>query len=262
NWDYRFCWLRDATLTLLAFDNFGLLEEAKAWRRWLLRAVAGDPADAQIMYGIDGTRHLHEWHLDRLPGYHGATPVRVGNAAYRQLQLDVYGEVMDALHLARERGVPENQHSWSLQRGMVRHVEKIWQQPDNGLWEVRGEPQYFTYSRLMLWVTFDRAVRAVEEDGLDGPVERWREFRDALRDEVLDKGYNSDLGAFTQYYGGTELDAATLRIPGVGLLAGDDERMLGTIDAIGEQLKHGDLVDRYTTSAADTNADGLSGEEG
>lgn len=262
NWDYRYCWLRDATLTLLAFDNFGCLGEARAWRRWLLRAVAGDPADAQIMYGIDGARHLHEWQVDRLPGYHGASPVRVGNAAYKQLQLDVFGEVMDALHLARERGVAENKHSWSLQRGMVRHVENIWQQPDNGLWEVRGEPRYFTYSRLMLWVTFDRAVRAVEEDGLDGPVERWREFRDTLRDEILEKGWNDDVGAFTQYYGGTELDAATLRIPSVGFLPGDDERMLSTIEAIGRELKHGDLVERYNTGDDTTQVDGLTGKEG
>ncbi|MGH3439982.1 MAG: glycoside hydrolase family 15 protein, partial [Sciscionella sp.] len=262
NWDYRFCWLRDATLTLLAFDNYGCLAEAKAWRRWLLRAVAGDPADVQIMYGIDGTRHLNEWELDCLPGYQGASPVRVGNAAYKQLQLDVYGEVMDALHLARERGLPETKDSWSLQRGMMHHLETIWQQPDNGLWEVRGEPRYFTYSRVMLWVAFDRAVRAAEEDGLPGPVGKWRKLRDALRDEVLEKGWNAEVGAFTQYYGGTELDASTLRIPTVGLLPGDDERMLATIEAIGRELKHGDLVDRYSTGADTSEVDGLSGHEG
>lgn len=262
NWDYRYCWLRDATLTLLAFDNFGALQEAKDWRRWLLRAVAGDPADVQIMYGVDGARHLLEWEADWLPGYHGARPVRVGNAAYRQLQLDVYGELMDALHLARERGLRESDDSWSLQRSLIRHLERIRNKPDNGLWEVRGQPRYFTYSRLMVWVAFDRAVRAVEQDGLPGDVEQWRTLRDELRDEILQQGYSSELGSFTQYYGGTELDASTLRISAVGLLPGDDPRMLGTIEAIGRGLKHGDLVDRYTTGHDETNVDGLTGQEG
>ncbi|MGH3624762.1 MAG: glycoside hydrolase family 15 protein [Sciscionella sp.] len=262
NWDYRYCWLRDATLTLLAFNNYGCIGEARAWRDWLLRAITGNPAELQIMYGIDGARHLQEWEADWLPGYQGARPVRVGNAAYRQLQLDVYGEVMDALHLARERGLPETADSWSMQCGMMRHLEKIWQQPDNGLWEVRGKPRHFTYSRVMLWVAFDRAVRAVEEDGLSGPVERWRELRDTLREEVLEKGWNDSVGAFTQYYGGTELDAATLRIPTVGMLAGDDKRMLATIEAIGRELKHGDLIDRYSTGEKQSHVDGLSGREG
>jgi GH15 family glucan-1,4-alpha-glucosidase len=262
NWDYRYCWLRDATLTLLAFDNFGCSREAEAWRKWLVRAVAGDPADIQIMYGIDGERHLVEWELDWLPGYQGARPVRVGNAAYRQLQLDVYGEVMDALHLARERGLAETSDSWAMQRGLMTHLEKIWQQPDNGLWEVRGDGRHFTHSRVMLWVAFDRAVRAVEEDDLPGPVERWRELRARLHEEVLTNGFNAERGAFTQYYGGTELDAATLLIPAVGFLPGRDERVCATVDAIGRELKHGDLVDRYGTDATKSDVDGLSGREG
>ncbi|MFC0439755.1 glycoside hydrolase family 15 protein [Kutzneria buriramensis] len=262
NWDYRYCWLRDATLTLLAFDSFGCTQEALAWRSWLLRAVAGDPADLQIMYAIDGERHLLEWEVGWLPGYHGAKPVRVGNAAFDQLQLDVYGEVMDALHLARERGVTESAESWALQRGLLRHLELIWEQPDRGLWEVRGPDRHFTHSRVMIWVAFDRAVRAVEEDGLPGPVDRWRELRDAVHAEVLAKGWNDEVGAFTQYYGGTDLDAATLLIPAVGFLPGNDPRVQATVTAIERQLKHGDLVDRYTTTAGESSVDGLSGHEG
>ncbi|HWO66550.1 MAG TPA: glycoside hydrolase family 15 protein [Umezawaea sp.] len=262
NWDYRYCWLRDATLTLLALDNFGRSGEAEAWRHWLLRAVAGDPADLQIMYGLSGERHLVEWEADWLPGYRGAKPVRIGNAAYRQLQLDVYGEVMDALHLARERGIAESAESWAMQRGMIGHLRKIWDQPDKGLWEVRGPDRYFTHSRVMVWVAFDRAVRAVEQYDLPGPVQEWRELRDAVHAEVLAKGWNADLGAFTQFYGGTELDAATLLIPAVGFLPGDDPRVLGTIEAIRKGLKHGDLVDRYDTDPGESEVDGLSGEEG
>ncbi|MEV6717973.1 glycoside hydrolase family 15 protein [Lentzea sp. NPDC051208] len=262
NWDYRYCWLRDAALTLLALDDFGCYDEARAWREWLVRAVAGDPANLQIMYGISGERHLVEWEVDWLPGYHGARPVRVGNAAHRQLQLDVYGEVMDALHLARERGHRETMDSWAVQRGMMRHLEQIWTKPDKGLWEVRGPDRHFTHSRIMVWVAFDRAVRAVEDHGLPGPVTRWRELRDAVHDEVLDRGWNADLNSFTQYYGGTELDAATLLIPAVGFLPGDDPRMLGTLEAIGSTLKHGDLVDRYETGEGRCDVDGLTGAEG
>ncbi|KAA2260172.1 glycoside hydrolase family 15 protein [Solihabitans fulvus] len=262
NWDYRYCWLRDATLTLLAFDNFGCSSEAESWRKWLRRAVAGDPGDVQIMYGLSGERHLVEWEVDWLPGYQGAKPVRIGNAAYRQLQLDVYGEVMDALHLARERGLGETADSWAMQRGLLRHLEEIWQQPDKGLWEVRGPDRYFTHSRVMVWVAFDRAVRAVEEDGLPGPVDRWRELRDEVHAEVLAKGWNDEVGAFTQYYGGTDLDAATLLIPAVGFLPGRDERVLATIEAVSAQLRHGDLVDRYTTVPGESTVDGLVGTEG
>jgi glucoamylase len=262
NWDYRYCWLRDATLTLLAFENFGCSSEAEAWRTWLVRAVAGDPADVQIMYGIDGERHLVEWEADWLAGYQGAKPVRIGNAAYRQLQLDVYGEVMDALHLARERGIPETPDSWAMQRGLMTHLEKIWQEPDNGLWEVRGPGRHFTHSRVMLWVAFDRAIRAVEEDGLPGPVERWRELRAKIHEEVLTHGFSERRGAFTQYYGGDELDAATLLIPAVGFLPGTDERVVATVEAVGRELKHGDLVDRYSTGPGESDVDGLAGREG
>ncbi|MBK0866077.1 glycoside hydrolase family 15 protein [Saccharopolyspora sp. HNM0986] len=262
NWDYRYCWLRDATLVLLALDNFGCSDEAAAWRRWLVRAVAGDPADAQIMYGVDGQRHLLEWEVDWLSGYHGAQPVRVGNGAYRQLQLDVYGEVMDALHLARERGVRENADTWALQRGMIKHLEKIWQQPDKGLWEVRGPDRHFTHSRVMVWVAFDRAVRAAEEDGLPGQVQRWRELRDAVHAEVLEHGWNEELGAFTQYYGGTTLDAATLLMPSVGFLPGSDERVRSTIRAVERELRRGVLVDRYSTDEEASSVDGLAGREG
>ncbi|WP_233576605.1 glycoside hydrolase family 15 protein [Saccharopolyspora rhizosphaerae] len=262
NWDYRYCWLRDATLVLLALDDLGCTAEAQAWRRWLVRAVAGDPADVQIMYGIGGERHLIEWEVDWLAGYRGSKPVRVGNAAYRQTQLDVYGEVMDVLHLARERGLLESEESWAVQRGMLSHLEHIWQRPDRGLWEVRGPDRYFTHSQVMVWVAFDRAVRGAEEDGLPGPVDHWRELREQVRDEVLQWAWNPEIGAFTQYYGGTELDASVLLLPSVGFLPGSDERMRSTVDVIQRELQHGVLVDRYTTSDEPNEVDGLSGREG
>ncbi|MCI2419661.1 glycoside hydrolase family 15 protein [Saccharopolyspora sp. K220] len=263
NWDYRYCWLRDATLVLLALDDFGCLTEATAWREWLVRTVAGDPGDLQIMYGVNGERHLVEWEADWLPGYHGTAPVRIGNAAYRQTQLDVYGEVMDALHLARERGLPESEETWALQRGMLRHLEKIWQQPDRGLWEVRGPDRHFTHSRVMVWVAFDRAVRAAEEDGLPGPVKRWRAIRNTVHAEVLKRAWNPELGAFTQYYGGNTLDAGTLLMPSVGFLPGDDERVVRTVEAVQRELQHdGVLVDRYTTADQPHEVDGLVGREG
>ncbi|SFS87214.1 glycoside hydrolase family 15 protein [Saccharopolyspora flava] len=262
NWDYRYCWLRDATLVLLALDEFGCTSEAAAWRSWLVRAVAGDPADLQIMYGVGGERHLVEWELDWLAGYRGASPVRVGNAAYRQTQLDVYGEVMDALHLARERGLAESEQSWEVQRGMLTHLERIWREPDRGLWEVRGPDRHFTHSQVMVWVAFDRAVRAAEEDGLPGPVDRWRELRDQVREEVLREAWNPDLGAFTQFYGGTALDAAVLLLPSVGFLPGTDERMRSTVEVIQRELQHGVLVDRYTTTEQPNEVDGLTGQEG
>jgi glucoamylase len=262
NWDYRYCWLRDATLVLLALDDFGCSAEAAAWRDWLVRAVAGDPADLQIMYGVDGERHLMEWEVDWLPGYRANGPVRIGNAAYRQTQLDVYGEVMDVLHLARERGLAESEESWALQRGMLRHLEKIWRQPDRGLWEVRGPDRHFTHSRVMVWVAFDRAIRAAE-DGLPGPVKRWRAIRNTVRAEILEKAWNPELGTFTQYYGGSTLDAATLLMPSVGFLPGDDERMVRTVEAVRRELQHdGVLVDRYTTDDQRNEVDGLTGREG
>lgn len=262
NWDYRYCWLRDATLTLLAFDGFGLTDEAAAWQRWLRRAVAGDPSEVQIMYGIDGSRHLLEWEAEWLPGHHGARPVRIGNAAYRQLQLDVYGEVADVLQVARECGLPDTAESWALQRGLLRHLERIWERPDSGIWEVRGPARFFTYSRVMLWVAFDRAARAVRQFGLPGPLDRWEELAGALHAEVCKHGFNAEVGAFTQYYGGTELDAAALRIPSVGFLPGTDERVVSTLEVISSTLRKGDLVDRYSTSDAASEVDGLSGKEG
>ena len=262
NWDYRYCWLRDATLVLLALDNFGCSEEGQAWYAWLNRAVAGDPGDVQIMYGVNGERHLPEWEPEWLAGHQGAPPVRIGNAAFRQRQLDVYGEVMDVLHLARERGAPHNEQSWSMQRGILRHLEQVWQQPDRGLWEIRGPARYFTHSRVMVWVAFDRAIRAATEHELPGPVQRWRKIRDTVHAEVLDQGWNPDLGAFSQYYGGDTLDAATLLMPAVGFLPGDDHRVRSTVDAVRRELQHGVLVNRYTTDEDEHEIDGLVGREG
>jgi GH15 family glucan-1,4-alpha-glucosidase len=261
NWDYRYCWLRDATLTLTALAGDGYLEEAAAWRDWLLRAIAGSPTNLQILYGVMGERQHPEWEATWLPGYGASSPVRIGNAAAGQLQLDVYGEVMEALYLARVKGLADSELAWSLQRALLEHLAGIWQTEDQGIWEVRGPARHFTHSRVMVWVAFDRAVRSVEELGVEGPVDRWREIRDAVHAEVCDQGWNPEVGAFTQYYGGTELDAAVLLIPSVGFLPGDDERVVSTVDAIGRSLRHGDVVDRYTTTGTQ-GGDGLSGKEG
>ena len=261
NWDYRYCWLRDSTLTLAALVGDGYLDEAVAWRRWLLRAIAGAPENMQIMYAVMGERRLVEWEADWLAGYAGSTPVRIGNGAYDQLQLDVFGEVMDALYLARRAGMGASDLSWSLQKALMRFLTTIWRKPDRGVWEVRGPERYFTHSRVMVWVAFDRAVKMVEEFGLDGPVEHWRELRDAVHEEVCRRGFNDDVGAFTQYYDGTEMDAAVLLIPTVGFLPGDDERVRRTVAAVERTLLRGDVVDRYTTSD-DEGGDGLSGREG
>jgi len=261
NWDYRYCWLRDATLTLSALTGGGYVNSAKAWRRWLLRAIAGSPENLQILYGVLGERRIMEWEADWLPGYEGSTPVRIGNAAFGQLQLDVFGEVMDALYLARRRGVNSSDRAWALQSALMEHLATIWQQPDRGIWEVRGPERHFTHSRVMVWVAFDRAVRTAEEFGLDGPVQKWRDLRDEVHAEVCAEGWNAELGTFTQYYGGTELDAAVLLIPSVGFLPGDDHRVRSTVDAIGAKLRHGDVVDRYSTSET-AGGDGLSGKEG
>ncbi len=261
NWDYRYCWLRDATLTLSALTGGGYVNSAKAWRRWLLRAIAGSPENLQILYGVLGERRIMEWEADWLPGYEGSSPVRIGNAAFGQLQLDVFGEVMDALYLARRRGVNSSDRAWALQSALMEHLATIWQQPDRGIWEVRGPERHFTHSRVMVWVAFDRAVRTAEEFGLDGPVQKWRDLRDEVHAEVCAEGWNSELGTFTQYYGGTELDAAVLLIPSVGFLPGDDHRVRSTVDAIGAKLRHGDVVDRYSTSET-AGGDGLSGKEG
>jgi GH15 family glucan-1,4-alpha-glucosidase len=259
NWDYRYCWLRDATLTLLALMNGGYVEEAAAWREWLARAVAGSPRQMQIMYGIAGERRLDEWTLEWLPGYEDSAPVRVGNAASGQLQLDVYGEVMDVLHVARKAGLETHEPVWEVQRALLDHVEKVWTQPDSGLWEVRGPPRHFTYSKVMCWVAFDRAVKAVEQFGRDGPVERWREMRQKIHDDVCRNGWNEKRSTFVQFYGCDELDASLLLLPITGFLPCTDPRVRSTIDAIQRDLTHDGLVLRYRTNEA---IDGLPPGEG
>ncbi|WP_336322138.1 glycoside hydrolase family 15 protein [Streptomyces lavendofoliae] len=261
NWDYRFCWLRDATLTLGALLSAGYLEEAAAWRDWLLRAVAGDPADLQIMYGVAGERRLPETELPWLRGYAGSAPVRTGNAAVRQLQLDVYGEVIDSLYLAREAGLASKTHAWNLQLSLLGFLESTWRQPDEGLWEVRGPRRHFVHSKVMAWVAADRAVRTLERDpALSGDVARWRAMRDEVHRDVCEKGYDPERNTFTQSYGSRELDAATLLIPRVGFLPPDDPRVVGTVDAVYAELNHNGLIRRYTTEGVPV--DGLPGDEG
>jgi GH15 family glucan-1,4-alpha-glucosidase len=260
NWDYRYCWLRDATLTLLALIHAGHVEEAEHWRKWLLRAVAGDPADLQIMYGVGGERRLTEFEVPWLDGYEGSSPVRVGNAASDQLQLDVYGEVLDALYQARENDLPASREAWPLERTLLRSLETAWREPDEGIWEIRGPRRHFVHSKVMAWVAFDRAVRSVEEQGLDGPVDRWRELRDEIHAEVCERGFSAELGCFTQSYGSRELDASLLLIPLVGFLPADDPRVRGTVDAVERRLLRDGLVLRYETT--DAGVDGLPPGEG
>ncbi|GAB3473185.1 glycoside hydrolase family 15 protein [Nocardiopsis coralliicola] len=261
NWDYRYCWLRDATITLEALIRSGFTAEAQAWREWLVRAVAGEPQHMQIMYGVRGERRLSEWEADWLPGYEGSRPVRVGNAAVHQYQLDVYGEVMDVLDLARRCGLEGGDHVWGMQRSLVNFLEWCWDEPDEGLWEVRGPRQHFVHSKVMAWVAADRAVRGIEEFGEEGPIERWRNLRDTIHAEVCEYGFDARRNTFTQYYGGTELDAALLLIPEVGFLPYDDPRVVGTIEAIREDLMVDGFVLRYRTDRDDT-ADQLPGDEG
>ena len=259
NWDYRYCWLRDATLTLLALIDSGHLGEARAWRDWLLRAVAGAPADAQIMYGPAGERRLVEHELDWLPGYEGSRPVRVGNAASGQLQLDVYGEVMDALLQARRAGLEPDDRAWALQRALLAHLEGVWREPDEGIWEVRGPRRHFVHSKVMSWVAFDRGVRTVEEFGQPGPAEHWARVRDEIHADVCGRGFDDARGAFTQSYGSAALDAAALLIPAVGFLPPDDPRVVGTIEAVQRELVEDGLVLRYRP---EETGDGLPGREG
>ncbi len=259
NWDYRYCWLRDATLTLLALLNAGHAEEAAQWRRWLLRAVAGDPADLQIMYGVAGERRLSEFELPWLSGYEGSAPVRVGNAASEQLQIDVYGEVMDALYQSRIHGLPVEPPAWALQQTLLRYLEEAWRRPDQGIWEIRGERRHFVHSKVMAWVAFDRAVRTVETQGLDGPVDRWRAQRDEIHAQVCDQGFDAQLGSFTQSYGSPELDASLLVLPLVGFLPASDPRIGGTVEAVERELVQDGLVLRYITRAG---VDGLPPGEG
>ncbi|MEO6828097.1 MAG: glycoside hydrolase family 15 protein [Microbacteriaceae bacterium] len=258
NWDYRYVWLRDASLTLDVLLNHGFRTEVEKWRRWLLRAIAGDPADVQIMYGLAGERYLSERELSSLPGYRGSAPVRVGNAAALQFQADVIGEVMVALHSAREAGIAETRFSWSLQRSLMTYLEKNWQTPDQGIWEIRGEAHAFTHSRVMVWSAFDRAVKGATEFGLPGPVQRWSRLRDRIRDEIEEKGFDHKRGTYTQYFGSAEVDASLLQLPQVGYCAADDPRMLGTVAAIEHDLLRDGLVLRYRT---EKGVDGLSGSE-
>jgi len=261
NWDYRFCWLRDATFTLYSFMQSGYTQEAAEWSHWLLRAVAGDPAQLQIMYGAAGERRLTEVQLAHLSGYEKSLPIRIGNAASEQLQLDVYGEVMDAMHLAREMGIESDPASWPLQRHLVDFVEAAWKKPDEGIWEIRGPRRHFTHSKVMAWVAVDRAVRAVEEFGLEGPVDRWRALRDEIHAEVCAKGYDPEKKAFTQFYGSDKLDASLLMVPLVGFLPASDERVRTTVEAIEKELVVDGFVQRYHPEQS-ASVDGLPPGEG
>jgi GH15 family glucan-1,4-alpha-glucosidase len=261
NWDYRYCWLRDATFTLQALLGTGYVAEAKAWREWLLRATAGDPSDLQIMYALDGTRRLTESTVDWLPGYERSGPVRIGNAAAQQFQLDVWGEVLDGLHLARDSGIATTDSGWDLQRAMLDFLEGNWQQPDNSLWEVRGPRRHFVHSKVMAWAGLDRAVTATDKHGLDGPADRWRATRDQIHADVCRNGYDPDRNTFTQFYGSHGVDAALLLIPRVGFLPYTDPRITGTIAAVQNDLSHEGFLLRYRPQH-DDNVDGLPGGEG
>jgi GH15 family glucan-1,4-alpha-glucosidase len=260
NWDYRYCWLRDATLTLLALLHAEHVDEAADWRRWLLRAVAGSADDIQIMYGVAGERRLTEFEVPWLPGYEGSAPVRIGNAASEQLQLDVFGEVMDAFYQARKHGLAKEKPAWQLQKNLVRQLERIWQEPDDGLWEIRGERRHFVHSKVMAWVAFDRAVRTVEEQDLDGPADDWRALRDRIHAEVCERGFDEGLNSFVQSYGSKELDASLLLLPLVGFLPAFDPRVAGTIAAVERELLQDGLVLRYRTH--ESGVDGLPPGEG
>ena len=259
NWDYRYCWVRDATLTLLSLMNAGYFEEARAWRDWLLRALAGSPAQMQIMYGLGGERRLLEWTADWLPGYEGARPVRIGNAAYDQYQLDVYGELMDALHQARKGGLSGDEAGWAAQRALVAHVARVWDQPDEGIWEVRGGRKHFTYSKVMAWVAVDRAIQSTEAWGLDGEIDDWRALRERIHADVCARGLDPARGCFTQAYGEPALDASLLLMAEVGFIAADDPRYVATVEAIERELMRDGFLLRYHTGQAD---DGMPPGEG
>ncbi|TRO66295.1 glycoside hydrolase family 15 protein [Streptomyces sp. IB201691-2A2] len=263
NWDYRYTWLRDAAITLSSLLRTGYREEARAWREWLLRAVAGDPENLQIMYGIAGERELGEAELDWLPGYENSGPVRVGNGAAHQLQLDVYGEVTEALHLAHMTGLARNDYASLLQLKLIRYLEDHWDEPDEGIWEVRGPRRHFVHSKVMAWVAVDRTIKLIESGDADGPLEKWRELRDDIHRDVCEKGYDKERNTFTQSYGSKELDASLLLIPQMGFLPPDDKRVIGTIEAIQRELSTSDgFILRYPTSGEDAGVDGLAGDEG
>jgi GH15 family glucan-1,4-alpha-glucosidase len=259
NWDYRFCWLRDATFTLLSLMNGGYYLEAEAWRDWLLRTIAGSPSQLQPLYGLAGERRVTEWQVPWLPGYEGSRPVRIGNAADGQVQLDVIGEVMDALHQARSGKLAASDVGWDLQRALLAHLETIWEQPDRGIWEVRGEPQHFTHSKAMVWVAFDRCIKSAEQFGLPAPLERWRALRARVHDDVCQKGFNPEIGAFVQSYGSRQLDASLLLLALVGFLPPSDARIRGTVEAIERHLMVDGFVLRYDPGETD---DGLPDGEG
>jgi GH15 family glucan-1,4-alpha-glucosidase len=259
NWDYRFCWLRDATLTLLALMNSGYYEEAGAWRDWLLRTVAGSPDQVQIMYGLAGERRLTEWEVPWLAGYEQSRPVRIGNLAHTQLQLDVHGEVMDALHQARRGGIAANESGWALQLALLQRLEKLWREPDNSIWEFRDRRRHFTYSKVMAWVAFDRSIKSAEMFGFDAPLDRWRKQRDAIHADVCAHGYDASRNTFVQAYGERPLDASLLLLPAVGFLPPDDARIRGTIAAIERELMADGFVLRYDT---ERTTDGLPPGEG
>jgi len=259
NWDYRFCWLRDATLSLLALMNAGYYEEAGSWRDWLLRAVAGVPAQAQIMYSITGEHRLTEWEVDWLPGYEGAKPVRIGNGAHGQIQIDVYGEVMDALHQAQRGGLASSADAWALQQAFLSHLAEIWREPDRGIWESRRPPRHFTFSKVMAWVAFDRGAKIANEFGLEGPVERWSEVAREIHDDVCANGYDPELGSFVQSYGSKWLDGSLLLIPTTGFLPLDDPRITGTVRAVEGRLLQDGFVMRHDPAEVET---GLAHGEG
>ncbi len=259
NWDYRFCWVRDATLTLLALMGSGYSDEARAWRDWLVRAAAGSPAQLQIMYGIAGERRLWEWEIPWLDGYEGSKPVRIGNAAHAQLQLDVYGEMMDALYQARRVGLPMSETAWSVALALLDHLETCWRDSDSGIWEIRGPPRHFTHSKMMAWVAFDRAIKSVEEFAAPGRVDRWRELRAQIHDDVCRNGFDPELGCFVQSYGSKALDASLLLIASIGFLPPTDARVRATVEAIERDLFIDGFVHRYRTGNVD---DGLPPGEG
>ncbi len=261
NWDYRYCWIRDATYTLLVLVEGGYIDEARRWREWLVRALAGQPEQMQIMYGIDGKRRLTEMELPWLPGYQGAAPVRIGNGASTQLQLDVFGELIDALYHARLAGLGPTPEGWMVQTKLMDFLESKWHEPDEGIWEVRGPRRHFTHSKVMAWVAMDRAIKSVEEFDLVGDLDTWKRSRDEIRTQVLDLGFNSSKNTFTQSYGSTALDASTLLIAPVGFLRADDPRVLGTVAAIERELMQDGFVRRYNNDN-DSNVDGLPPGEG
>jgi GH15 family glucan-1,4-alpha-glucosidase len=253
NWDYRFCWLRDATLSLLALMNAGYYEEAGAWRDWLLRAVAGVPAQVQIMYSITGKHRLTEWEVDWLPGYEGAKPVRIGNSAHGQIQIDVYGEVMDALYQAQRGGLASSADAWAVQQALLAHLADVWREPDRGIWESRKPARHFTFSKVMAWVAFDRAAKTVREFGLQGPVERWSRVAQEIHDDVCANGYDEELGSFVQSYGSKSLDGSLLLIPGTGFLPADDPRIAGTVRAVEGRLLQDGFVKRHDPAEVETD---------